>query len=133
MRHELLGKVVTAVELSGDNESIQFRLNDGSAIVGTTWGDCCSHTWIEDVIAPEAAIGEILSVQELELPRELRLPTRTDNFEDVIRFYGLAIKTSSGTCTIAYRNSSNGYYGGDIVFNHRDVPRESFTLLAGSL
>ena len=122
-KNALIGKTVTAVHLAADKQSIRFDVaGDETTIVARCDGDCCSHTWIEDVIDPEAVIGhEVISVSNLDLPESLRQKTTTDNYEEEMQYYGCAIETAGGRCTIAYRNSSNGYYGGSL-----DWPGESY-------
>jgi hypothetical protein len=112
----LIGKIITSIDLAADRQAIRFILADGSEVTALCDGDCCSHTWIEDVINPEAAIGsEVLRAQDIELPEEFQtLPTKTDNYEDSVQFYGFEITTAKGTFLLAYRNSSNGYYGGSL-------------------
>ena len=53
----------------------------------------------------------------LDLPPELCGPTSTLHDEDVMQYYGTVIDTLKGRCTIAFRNSSNGYYGGNLSWN----------------
>lgn len=120
MSHILEGKIIKEIELADHQESIKFVLDSGRVIEADCWGDCCSHTWIEDVINPELVIGSpVLEAKEIELPDTLEHPTKTDNYEEEMQYYGFEIKTAKGVCTIAYRNSSNGYYGGSL-----DWPRE---------
>lgn len=113
--HILIGKTITAVELTDDQEAIRFTLADGSQIVALCDGDCCSHTWIEEVLNPEFAIGKpVLKAEDIELPTEFLTPTKTENDEEEMAYYSFLIETANGRCTIAYRNSSNGYYGGNL-------------------
>lgn len=113
--HPLVGKKIAAVYLSTDQQAIKFVLDDGKDVDAFADGDCCSHSWIEDVLDPESLIGkEVLAVEDLDLPDALCGPTKTGYFEGEMRYYGCAIKTAGGVCTIAYRNSSNGYYGGNL-------------------
>jgi hypothetical protein len=113
-QNPLVGKVITAIWLAEDRAAIRFDVSDGP-LVARAEGDCCSHTWIEDVLDPAAIIGsEVLRVVDLDLPDQLRQPTKTAHYEEEMQFYGLAIETENGRCTIAYRNSSNGYYGGSL-------------------
>lgn len=120
--HVLVGKTVKEIFLADDREAIKFVLGDDSEIIARCDGDCCSHTWIEDVLAPEVAVGSpVLNVIDLELPEDLRTPTKTENYEEEMQYYGCAIETAKGRFTIAYRNSSNGYYGGNLAW-----PGESY-------
>ena len=131
-RASLVGTKVLAFKLYPDRE--------GAALLGERNGtqvlyrfrveaDCCSHTWIEDVLEADALVGHtIASVENLMLPPNYQLHapangckhTTLGYYEDVMRFYGLAITTERGRCVIDYRNSSNGYYGGDLDI--RQVP-----------
>jgi len=114
-KNVLVGKTIKTVYLEKSGDAIKFVLSDGSEVTARADGDCCSHTWIEDVIDPEAMIGaEVLEAENIDLPEHLQTPTKHDHFEDEMEYYGFAIKTWRGVCTIAYRNSSNGYYGGSL-------------------
>lgn len=128
--NSLVGKTVVEVFLADDQEAIKFDvIQDNTnatifSIIARCDGDCCSHTWIEDVINPEVLIGSpVLSVEDLELPTELCGKTKLDSdsyYEEEMQYYGCAVKTDKGTCTIGYRNSSNGYYGGNLVWPNDD-------------
>lgn len=120
--HCLIGKVVRAVFLADDREAIKFELSDGQpAIVSMVNADCCSHTWIEDILGCDAILDSpVLEVGDLELPDALCGVTKTDNSEEEMQYYGFFVQTAKGRCTIAYRNSSNGYYGGSLVWPSDD-------------
>jgi hypothetical protein len=142
-KNMLVGKTIKAINLDVSGDAIQFLLDDESIVKAVADGDCCSHTWIEDVLDPEAAIGsEVLEADDIDLPDHLCEPTKHGHDEDEMEYYGFAIKTAKGVCTIAYRNSSNGYYGGSLswpggyfyggVFGQNGV-NESWKLIAGSI
>lgn len=57
----------------------------------------------------------VLSTEERNLDKDIR-----DNDGELIQFYGFSIKTDRGDIEIDYRNSSNGYYGGNLSFDDRD-------------
>jgi hypothetical protein len=117
-KNPLVGKTIAQMFLADDQGAIRFVLSDGSEIKARCDGDCCSHTWIEDVINPKAAIGsEVLSVDDLDLPEEFRLATKTEHYEEEMAYYAFVIDTAKGRCTLAYRNSSNGYYGGSLSWD----------------
>lgn len=113
-QHILVGKTIIGIDLSDDRQAIRFRLADGDPIVARCDGDCCSHTWIEDVLTPESALGEVINAEDVDLPEHLRQKTKTDNYEEEMAYYGFVIDTAKGRCVLAYRNSSNGYYGGSL-------------------
>jgi hypothetical protein len=114
--HVLIGKTIKEVQVADDQGAIRFVLDDGNEIVARADGDCCSHSWIEDVINHEAIIGSpVLLAQDIDMPESYNPgATKHGHYEEEMAFYGFEIKTAKGTCTIEYRNSSNGYYGGDL-------------------
>lgn len=105
----LIGKKIRNIILREGEEEIYFILDDGVFMAKT---DCCSETRISDIINPEFILNnKIVSIEKIEMPcvNDGRCRQEEDSC-----FYGIEIKTSKGVCTIAYRNSSNGYYGGDM-------------------
>lgn len=110
MAHPLIGKTISAVELAEDKKAIRFLVHDGE-VIGRADGDCCSDTWIEHVELPALGFPAVVTGVESLLLRE----SETRGGEE-IQFYGLKIVTNHGDMMIDYRNSSNGYYGGSLVF-----------------
>ena len=112
----LVGKVIRNVHLAEDKLALRFDVEGGEPIIARADGDCCSQSWIENVENPAALIGTpVLAVESLDLP-----DARTDNDDDVVAFYGLKIQTTKGDCVIDFRNSSNGYYGGNLAWSGDD-------------
>ena len=77
-------------------------------------GDCCSHSWIEHFSVPNDLEGAtILEVTELHLGAE-------DNVDghEYLQSYETCFRTNRGDITLEYRNSSNGYYGGYLVWEN---------------
>lgn len=105
----LIGRVINAVYVAVDGSAIRFDMLDGEPIVANAYGDCCSHTWIENVETPENLLGTVSEVEDLDLHK-------ADKEEDynLIQFYGCKISTEKGSSTLDYRNESNGYYGGTL-------------------
>lgn len=117
-RNLLVGKRIIRIDLEESREAIRFYLSDGSAAIAQCQAECCSHTWIEDILDPEAALDVVLDAKDLALPAAIRQePTKTGFDEDVMAYYGYAIDTTKGRCTLAYRNSSNGAYGGNLMWS----------------
>jgi len=113
----LIGKTILGVDLADDKGAIRFRVADGDPIVARADGDCCSHSWIEHVENAEALVGrEVTLVDDIDMPDLGDLPDC-----DVVRYYGCKIETAGGTCIIDYRNDSNGYYGGSLVWPDKDA------------
>ena len=114
----LVGKIITAIYLSKDKCDIRFDIAEQDApIIANSYGECCSSTWIENVENPEFAVDSVVATAE---EMELNKPAEENSEFDYLQFYGFKIETAKGTCVIDYRNSSNGYYGGSLIFPRDD-------------
>lgn len=113
-QNPLIGRMLLSVHLAEDNKAIKF-VTDGGEVVARCDGDCCSDTWIDHVEMPTKLPACVLSVQDVELN------TGVDDRDGELQFYGCKITTEGGDLIIDYRNESNGYYGGDLVW-----PGETF-------
>lgn len=119
MGNVLVGRAVVAVYLKEGGSAIRFDLDESETVVATVFGDCCSSTWIESLDAPDALIGTVISVEDIDMPD---LGTGAEQTQDkdragsaeCISYYGCKITTDNGSCVIDYRNESNGYYGGSL-------------------
>lgn len=118
MRNEnnpLIGKTVARVYLAADGGSIRFDLSDGESLTVRADGDCCSLSWIENVQGVEQLIGSpVVSVEDIDMPDAPG--NRYGHDEDEMQYYGCKITTQRGFAVIDYRNSSNGYYGGNLAW-----------------
>lgn len=110
-KNPLIGKNIKQIKIADDKEALLFILSDGEQKVRVD-ADCCSHTWIEHVELPTEFPCTVLAAQELELNKP---PLENEEYE-CLQFYGYKLTTDKGDIVIDYRNSSNGYYGGSIVF-----------------
>jgi len=109
MSNILVGKTITKIMLADDKEAILFMTTEGDIKVLVD-ADCCSHTWVENIELPVNGFPAlVLSAEDLSMP-DLGSP---DEY-DVIAYYGFKITTDKGDIIIDYRNSSNGYYGGNL-------------------
>lgn len=109
--NKLIGSIIVGVVVSPNGESISLGLSDGKVVTATAYGDCCSHSWIENVDLP--ALGfpcTVTAVEDVDMPGE---EYDADEHE-CLQFYGCRISTDKGDILIDYRNSSNGYYGGSL-------------------
>lgn len=107
----LIGKVIESVETT-DNY-IKFTLSGDKTLTYDTYGDCCSSTWVEHITVPNDIKGAIVTeVTEPVLPPHA--PVEEDEYES-IQVYHTAFKTDKGEIILEYRNSSNGYYGGNLT------------------
>jgi len=112
MENILVGKTINAILISKDKEAIRFDTDEGE-IIAKCDADCCSYTWVEHIELPALGFpAKVVSVESLELPGS------EDNHpeHDCLQVYGLKITTDRGEIVIDYRNASNGYYGGWLMW-----------------
>lgn len=108
---KLLGLQVTALKVAPDESGLIFETPEG-AILWAAYGDCCSETWFADITGVDALLNHVvMSVERVSLED----PAEDDGRgrQEVDQYYGVKIVTNAGYVDIVYRNSSNGYYGGD--------------------
>ena len=109
---DLLGREIETIRVTKGEEIIRFGFGGyPEDIAFHAVGDCCSESWIADILNPETILNEtILSVREDEMPKEDPTPSRTRQDSD--QLFGYTLESAKGSCQIIFRNSSNGYYGG---------------------
>lgn len=107
----LIGLRVREVSVSEDEHALMLALVGfgRDRIIIETEGDCCSETWFADITGLDALRGEVIrDAREDETTEPCDERTRQEH--DIA--YGFTLTTDRGQCSIAYRNSSNGCYGG---------------------
>jgi hypothetical protein len=105
---ELVGHKIIRVDIAEGENAIRFSTN-AESLIYQTYGDCCSETWFSEILGLDSLINHTVSGVEA-----LTMPVYDDGNgrQEYDQFYGYRIDTEVGSCTIAFRNSSNGYYGG---------------------
>lgn len=113
------GKTVIDIAVSDPEEEVLcITFKDGEAAYIGTEGDCCSRSWWSDVIGKKSAMGgKITGVRVLELPE----PKDSRRYSEEDKVYGYSLDTDRGSVTLAFRNASNGYYGGS-CYRMEDPP-----------
>ena len=107
----LVGKTIVAVFLAADKKALKFEFSDGATQEAWCDGDCCSDTWIESLSLPAGGLpAKIMAVNDLPL-RE-----KEAEHGDLTQIYGLKITTPAGYLDLDFRNTSNGYYGGNLYW-----------------
>lgn len=107
---DLVGKVITEIWISPDSESIVFVDGNREPHGFYVDGDCCSYSWINDLLGVDALLGQnVLKIEDME-------DTEIDNGDeyDCLQQYGVKFTTERGYFDLIHRNSSNGYYGGSL-------------------
>jgi hypothetical protein len=112
---KLVGKIIMSIKIAADRGALLIETTEGSTVVRAD-GDCCSHTWIENVELPALGFpAKVLGVTDLELPEQPDSKYQGATADSECRqFYGCKITTDRGDIVIDYRNDSNGYYGGNL-------------------
>lgn len=111
MSNVLVGKTLTGMKIADDKEALLFQTADGDVVVRCD-GDCCSTTWVEAAELPARGFpAVVLSVADLDMGKEA---SWNEPDHECVAFYGCKITTDNGDIVIDYRNSSNGYYGGNL-------------------
>lgn len=112
----LVGKTLTGLKIADDKLALLFQTTDGD-VVARCDGDCCSSTWVEHVELPALDFpAKVLTVEDVDLPGSC-----DDHPEhECLEVYGCKITTDRGEIVIDYRNSSNGYYGGNLSWPDDD-------------
>lgn len=112
MSKELVGKVIEKVMIAEDKKAICFIV-ENDEVIARADGDCCSSTWIEHIELPAMGFpAKVISCNNLDMPN-----LGSQDEDEFIQYYGYKITTDKGEMIIDYRNESNGYYGGDLVWD----------------
>lgn len=129
---ELIGKFVTDIYVSDDERFMKFNVKGEPPIIYEAYGDCCSETWFADIIPDwrfkdkdrENYPLEVLGCEELDIPTWLQEVIAADGRgrqeSETVYGFRLTLKdhawrpTVQHDLTIVFRNSSNGYYGGEV-------------------
>lgn len=100
------------VVLSSEKETLRFFFQDGSKVCFQAVGDCCSHSWIEELTIPGDIKGAMIQTVEDFM---INTPDDVDERDyEVLKCYQTKFRTTKGDIVVEYRNDSNGYYGGSL-------------------
>lgn len=128
--NELTNKIVRKIELDLNNQHyLKFTTNEGELIYRTE-GDCCSETWFADIVGINSLLNsKINKVEKIKTEQVKDSDAEYGQWsikgynlndgrcrQDYDQIYGYKIHTNKGITDIIFRNSSNGYYGGSIIF-----------------
>lgn len=116
---DLVGASVTGLWVDPGEEHLRIVLADGRVLVGETDGDCCSETWWADATGVKQLIGGIVSAAK-EIPMDDYDVNDGRGRQSDDEAYGVRITTNLGVCDLVFRNSSNGYYGGSVIWYWAD-------------
>lgn len=88
-----------------------FRTEGGHEIWLQVDGDCCSYSWVETIDLDQGVIGsKILGWDSISIGDCI-----AREGQDCVQAYELRLHTEKGDVVVAFRNDSNGYYGGYVL------------------
>ena len=109
----LVGRIILGVELiKGDDEFLRFDTPEGP-VYFQVHGDCCSQSWVEHLTVPDDISGATVIGAEAKDLHDKTIDSHPEH--DCLQFYEESVRTNKGDIIIEFRNSSNGYYGGDLL------------------
>lgn len=110
----LNGRTIYSVWVEKNRQHfLKFCTDDGDVYFYAA-GDCCSESWFADITGGDALQGAVvLNAYYIDMPQEEYSPRSR---QDIDIIYGFVIETAKGRCTVVFRNSSNGYYGGWLAY-----------------
>ena len=110
---ELEGRIVASI--SANTECINLYFEDGTSLGLVVSGDCCSHSYWHDLIG----VNHLLEGARIVKCQEMLLGEREiEPYCEYTKAYALKIVSEHPvwgevTTIFAFRNDSNGYYGGE--------------------
>lgn len=111
----LTGRILIGAQITDDRCDLHVTLDGGTLAIFGTEADCCSDTWIEHITIPELG-GLITGITEsADLPTWDGTEEGQQEEYDYLAVYHTVIRTTKGELIVEYRNSSNGYYGGQLT------------------
>ena len=122
--NELIGKVITKIDVSSNKENIKFVCDDGSKYDMYHDQDCCESVYLEDVV------GELDNLIDSPILKASEDSNSNEDPSDIPKrdyepdsftwtFYNIA--TIKGNVTLRWFGSSNGYYGESVEL-HKTKP-----------
>ena len=114
---EFIGNEIEEIFIDECNNHLKFKLGNGKLAFYYCDAGCCSESWIHHISGTQSLRGRnIIKVEETE---EKRIDgTRQD--ED--QAFSIKLFTSAGVCDLEFRNSSNGFYGGNFYLDNLPRP-----------
>lgn len=113
------GQIVTGLFVSDCNHYMKIEIENTDSVIFVTYGDCCSEAWFSDVLDADEFVGGTLGENPLESAEGFGDPEDGRCRQDEDTIYGFNLISNKGICRVAFRCSSNGYYGGDMELYRR--------------
>ena len=86
---------------------------DSGEFIYQAYGDCCSESWFYGINGVLALLGFVVyTIEEVALGEVMNYVGR----QEYTQSYCVKLTSTGGHTDIEFRNSSNGYYGGNIEY-----------------
>ena len=125
----LVGKRINGLFIGDDNWSLVFRDINGRHYCFRTQNDCCNTVWFNHVNGVSTVLGKgnLFDILRGAMVTGVESKGWTadrsdDDGWDVIQDGFWTIATDRGYIDLEVRNSHNGYYGGDVVYDEEYNP-----------
>ncbi len=108
---DLIGKIIVKVDLSEDKQYITFWTDEGLGYIFYSESDGQSDSWIESI----ENVQSLLNEKVIDIFEHCLDVIDIDD-DGSVAVYNYDIRTGKGICTIDFRDESNGYHGGRLMF-----------------
>ena len=110
------GRTIKAVRAELGGTELWFDFADGGGAMFRVGADCCSESWIEHIEVPADIDGAVFvgCSEGGEVDAGGGHGEHCPEPQDVTLVYSASFATDRGHVVVEFRNTSNGYYGGDI-------------------
>jgi len=113
---ELLGKILSSVDVNREQDEIVFTCQDGEKYVMSHDQDCCESVTIEDICGNiDDLIGSPILMSD-EATSDKKLDGSEPNVYDSFTWTFYKFSTIKGYVTIRWFGESNGYYSESVSF-----------------
>lgn len=111
---DLVGKTITAFEVSEDKDEIKIACSDGSVYCMNHTQDCCESVSVEDITGDLADLIDSPVLQAEESTN--REDPMGKDFYDSFTWTFYRISTAKGLVVLRWLGESNGYYSESVDF-----------------
>lgn len=109
----LVGKILTKIEISRDENEILFHCDDGLIYHMYHDKECCESVFIEDICGDiNDLVGSPITMAE----ESINLGNPEDRFMESCTWTFYKLATTEGYVTIRWYGESNGYYSESVDF-----------------
>lgn len=124
---ELVGKTLTAVVQSDDDETITFKADDGSEYRMYHSQDCCESVRVEDVCGDLLDLVGSPILEASEETSDKNPEGVTKEYQDSFTWTFYKLGTNKGRVTIRWYGESNGCYSERVSFCQDKKPENRKT------